>query len=153
MLQPVRTKYRKAFKGRIHGNAARAVKLNYGQFGLKAIQPDRVISKQIEADSIALLDVFQSKEFLKNNNFNKETALGMYIANSYEFFWNTSAEDFRDRMLKEYNNFWNEERLTKAEQVGLSKDQVISLAAIVQKETVKICHRQNNGKVNDDLEY
>ena len=38
MLQPVRTKYRKAFKGRIHGNAARAIKLNYGQFGLKAIQ-------------------------------------------------------------------------------------------------------------------
>ena len=38
MLQPVRTKYRKAFKGRIHGNATRAVKLNYGQFGLKAIQ-------------------------------------------------------------------------------------------------------------------
>ena len=54
MLQPVRTKYRKAFKGRIHGNAARAVKLNYGQFGLKAIQPDRVISKQIEAARVAL---------------------------------------------------------------------------------------------------
>ena len=46
MLQPVRTKYRKAFKGRIHGNASRAVTLNYGQFGLKAIQPDRVIGKK-----------------------------------------------------------------------------------------------------------
>ena len=43
MLQPVRTKYRKAFKGRIHGNAARAVKLNYGQFGLKAVQPERYV--------------------------------------------------------------------------------------------------------------
>ena len=54
MLQPVRTKYRKAFKGRIHGNAARAIKLNYGQFGLKAIQPDRIIGKQIEAARVAL---------------------------------------------------------------------------------------------------
>ena len=54
MLQPTRTKYRKAFKGRIHGKAARAVKLNYGQFGLKAIQPDRVIGKQIEAARVAL---------------------------------------------------------------------------------------------------
>ena len=54
MLQPVRTKYRKAFKGRIHGNATRAVKLNYGQFGLKAIQPDRIIGKQIEAARVAL---------------------------------------------------------------------------------------------------
>ena len=54
MLQPVRTKYRKAFKGRIHGNATRAVKLNYGQFGLKAVQPDRIIGKQIEAARVAL---------------------------------------------------------------------------------------------------
>ena len=54
MLQPVRTKYRKAFKGRIHGNASRAVKLNYGQFGLKATQPERIIGKQIEAARVAL---------------------------------------------------------------------------------------------------
>ena len=54
MLQPVRTKYRKAFKGRIHGKASRAVSLNYGQFGLKATQPERVIGKQIEAARVAL---------------------------------------------------------------------------------------------------
>ena len=54
MLQPVRTKYRKAFKGRIHGSASRAVKLNYGQFGLKATQPERIIGKQIEAARVAL---------------------------------------------------------------------------------------------------
>ena len=49
MLQPTRTKYRKAHKGRIHGNASRCNFMNYGAYGLKAIQPDRVISKQIEA--------------------------------------------------------------------------------------------------------
>ena len=54
MMQPTRTKYRKAHKGRIHGNATRATKLNYGQYGLKAIQPDRVIGKQIEAARVAL---------------------------------------------------------------------------------------------------
>ena len=54
MLQPVRTKYRKAFKGRIHGKASRAVTLNYGQFGLKATEPERVIGKQIEAARVAL---------------------------------------------------------------------------------------------------
>ena len=54
MLQPVRTKYRKAFKGRIHGKASRAVKLNYGQFGLKAMEPERIIGKQIEAARVAL---------------------------------------------------------------------------------------------------
>ena len=54
MLQPVRTKFRKAFKGRIHGSATRAVKLNYGQFGLKALEPERIIGKQIEAARVAL---------------------------------------------------------------------------------------------------
>ena len=54
MLQPTRTKFRKAFKGRIKGKASRAVTLNYGQFGLKAMQPERVIGKQIEAARVAL---------------------------------------------------------------------------------------------------
>ena len=54
MLQPTRTKYRKAQKGRIHGKAPRCNYLNYGAYGLKAVQPDRVISKQIEAARVAL---------------------------------------------------------------------------------------------------
>ena len=54
MLQPTRTKYRKAFKGRIHGNSTRAATLNYGQFGLKALEPERIIGKQIEAARVAL---------------------------------------------------------------------------------------------------
>ena len=54
MLQPTRTKYRKAHKGRIHGKATRAATLNYGAFGLKALTPERVQSKQIEAARVAL---------------------------------------------------------------------------------------------------
>jgi len=54
MLQPARTKYRKAHKGRIHGNASRCDKLNFGAYGLKALEPERIISKQIEAARVAL---------------------------------------------------------------------------------------------------
>ena len=54
MLQPARTKYRKAHKGRIHGRASRGQILNYGAYGLKALQPERIISKQIEAARVAL---------------------------------------------------------------------------------------------------
>jgi large subunit ribosomal protein L16 len=54
MLQPTRTKYRKAHKGRIHGKASRATLLNYGAYGLKAVQPERIIGKQIEAARVAL---------------------------------------------------------------------------------------------------
>jgi large subunit ribosomal protein L16 len=54
MLQPMRTKFRKAFKGRIHGNAKAGTELNFGQFGLKAVEPDRVTARQIEAARRAL---------------------------------------------------------------------------------------------------
>jgi large subunit ribosomal protein L16 len=54
MIQPARTKYRKAHKGRIHGKASRCDKLNFGEYGIKAQQPDRIISNQIEAARVAL---------------------------------------------------------------------------------------------------
>jgi len=54
MLQPVRSKYRKAHKGRIHGKATRVTTINYGSFALKAMEPERVIGKQIEAARVAL---------------------------------------------------------------------------------------------------
>jgi large subunit ribosomal protein L16 len=54
MMQPARTKYRKAHKGRIHGKAFRCDKLNFGEYGIKALQPERLISNQIEAARVAL---------------------------------------------------------------------------------------------------
>ena len=49
MLQPKKTKYRKAFKGRIHGNAKGGTALNFGSYGLKALEPERITARQIEA--------------------------------------------------------------------------------------------------------
>src|SRR5579871_946930 len=49
MLQPKRTKFRKAFKGRIHGDSKAGYNLDFGEYGLKAIEPDRVTARQIEA--------------------------------------------------------------------------------------------------------
>ena len=49
MLQPKSTKFRKAFKGRIHGNAKGGTELNFGAFGLKAMEPERITARQIEA--------------------------------------------------------------------------------------------------------
>ncbi len=55
MLSPKRTKYRKAHKGRIHGNAKGGASLNFGSFGLKAVQPGRITARQIEAARRALV--------------------------------------------------------------------------------------------------
>lgn len=99
------------------------------------------ISAQIEADSLTLLKAFTDKKFLSENNFNEKSILGMFIPNSYEFYWNTSAEKFRDKMLQEYQRFWNQDRLEKAKKLNLSSSEVITLASIVQKETSKTSER------------
>lgn len=99
------------------------------------------ISTQLEADSSSLVVAMKDPKFLSENNFSNPTALGMYLPNSYEFFWNTSAEQFRDRMLKEYKRFWNETRMNKAKSLNLTPNQVTILASIVQKETAKTDER------------
>lgn len=96
------------------------------------------IAKYIETDSLTLLSTFKDSVFLKKNKFTKEQALGMYISNTYGFFWNSSAEEFQRRMFIEYNRFWNLERLEKLKDLGLSKTEVITLASIVNKESNKV---------------
>jgi ribosomal protein L16/L10AE len=63
MLQPTRTKYRKAHKGRIHGRASRCNAINYGAFALKAMTPERIIGKQIEAARVALTRYMKRQYF------------------------------------------------------------------------------------------
>lgn len=95
------------------------------------------IGSQIEADSTSLMQSFTDETFLKEQNMTSENVLSLFIPNSYEFFWNTSADKFRDRMAKEYRKFWTPERLEKAEKQNLTPLEVSALAAIVHKETVK----------------
>ncbi len=99
------------------------------------------IGSQIEADSTSLMQAFTDKEFLDENGFTEENVLSMFIPNSYDFFWNTSAVKFRDRMAKEYRKFWNDDRKAKAEKLNLTPLQVSALASIVHKETVKTDER------------
>ncbi len=99
------------------------------------------ISEQIEPDSTALINAFTDENFLKKTGFTKAQALGMYIPNSYEIYWNTSAEKFRNKMYKEYKKFWNTTRLSKAKKLHLSPKQVMTLASIVHKESAKKSER------------
>lgn len=99
------------------------------------------LSSQMEVDSIALINSLRDTVFMQKNGFNNETILGMFIPNTYEIKWNISAEKFREKMAKEYTRFWNSERLAKAKALGMTSQQVITLASIVHKETVKIDER------------
>jgi len=93
------------------------------------------ISNQIEADSISFLNSFKSDFFIEKG-FDKKNILSMYIPNSYNFFWNTSAEKFNDKMFEEYTKFWQKNnRVEKANKIGLSKKEVMILASIVYEES------------------
>ena len=95
------------------------------------------VSSQIEADSVSLIKIFKDSTFLKENGFTEENVLSICIPNTYEFYWNTKADKFRDKMIKEYRKFWNTERTSQAQKLGLTPVQVMTLASIVHKETVK----------------
>ena len=99
------------------------------------------ISAQIEPDTIKLLAAFRDSAFLEKNGFTKENVFAMFLPNTYEFYWNISAEKFRDKMLDEYNKFWTKERIAKASELNLTPVQAITLASIVHKETVKKSER------------
>lgn len=96
-----------------------------------------IISNQIEADSLELLNLLNNESFLSDYGLNRETALCLFIPNTYEFYWNTDAKAFVKRMDKEFENFWNKSRLEKANSMGLSREEVITMASIVEEETVK----------------
>ncbi|MFK5958210.1 MAG: endolytic transglycosylase MltG [Lutibacter sp.] len=93
------------------------------------------ISIQIEPDSITILKALTDLNFIEEAGFKNNTAIGMYIPNTYEFYWNTSAIEFRTKMLNEYHKFWNSTRKEQAKKLNLSINEVITLASIVQKET------------------
>jgi len=99
------------------------------------------IAEQIEPDSTTILNAITDLEFLNKHNFTKATVLGLFVPNSYEFFWNTSIDKFRERFIREYNVFWNKDRLAKAKKLNLTQNEVITLASIVQKETAQISER------------
>jgi len=99
------------------------------------------VAEQIEADSMQVLQAMTSDEFLASMNTTPLESMKYYIPNTYEFYWNTSGEEFRDRMVNYYNEYWNETRVAKADKVNLTSVQVMSLAAIVQKETARVEER------------
>ena len=100
------------------------------------------LSSQIEPDTTKLLKTFRDSTFLRENGFTNETVFAMFLPNTYEVYWNISAEKFRTKMLKEYNRFWTKERIQKATALNLTPVQVITLASIVHKETAKKSERK-----------
>ncbi|MFM2392739.1 MAG: endolytic transglycosylase MltG, partial [Bacteroidota bacterium] len=93
------------------------------------------LSRQLEADSITLLNAFLNEKTLSQNGLNPATALTMYIPNTYDVFWNISPEKFIKRMKQEADDFWTKERVDKIKNWNLNREQAYTLASIVEKES------------------
>jgi UPF0755 protein len=95
------------------------------------------IAQQLETDSLALLRNLNNDSLLAKYGLNTYTALSLFIPNTYEMWWTTDTSAFFERMARENEKFWNQERLEKAEKSGMNKVEVIILASIVDQESNK----------------
>ena len=97
------------------------------------------LSAQLMADSIQILNLLNDSAYLAKSGLNPNNSISIFIPNTYEVFWNMDAQDIFNRMKKEYDNFWTNDRKSKADSIPLTPLEVSTLASIVEEET--------NGKV------
>jgi UPF0755 protein len=95
------------------------------------------ISKQLEADSVSIINVLDDAAYLEKFGFTTENATAVFIPNTYEMYWNTSASQLFEKMNGEFKKFWTDSRKEKAGKANLSPVEVEILASIVQEETKK----------------
>ena len=95
------------------------------------------ISTQMMVDSASVAQALDSADFLAGYGFTPENVFALILPDTYQMYWTASVEDIFDRLKKEYDAFWTEDRLAKAKAQGLSKMEVSVMASIVSGETLK----------------
>lgn len=100
-------------------------------------QMAHTISRQIMADSMQIATVLTDRTLLDSLGYTPATLFCMIIPNTYEVWWNISPKALVLRLIKERDKYWNEQRRSKAAQIGLSIEQVMTLASIIEEETAK----------------
>lgn len=95
----------------------------------------QVIGSQIEANPQEILSAAQDTNLLKELKILNEQEELLFLPDTYFMYWTTDAKEFMQRMAKESRSFWNPKRLEKANAIGLTPFEVVTLASIVQKES------------------
>ena len=93
------------------------------------------VGKQLMIDSTEIAGLMNDSAFQQKLGYNKETLPCLFIPETYQVYWDMSAEEFFERMQKEHQKFWNQERLDKATAIGMTPTEVCTLASIVEEET------------------
>ena len=93
------------------------------------------LSKQIMADSVSLLSAMQNKQVRAELGYKRDSLIAMFVPNSYQVYWTVTPEKLLERMKRESDAFWNENRMAKLARTKLTKYQVMTIASIVYEET------------------
>lgn len=95
----------------------------------------KAVSRQIMADSADIASLLADSTYRASLGYTAYTLPALFIPNTYEVYWNIGAKEFVSRMQKEHKRFWNEQRTAQAKAIGLTPDEVSTLASIVEEET------------------
>lgn len=112
------------------------LKITINNFRTKEILAGK-LGALLEADSLSIIQKLSSDEFEQEFELNADQAIAFFQPNTYEFYWNTTADGLINKLKPFFTKFWNDERIQKAKTLGLSKAEVATLASIVQLETLK----------------
>ena len=95
----------------------------------------RNVARQLMIDSAEVARLMTDTSYIHGMGYTNETLPTLFIPNTYEVYWDMTAEEFMQRMLKENKAFWNDKRLQQAQSIGLTPVEVATLASIVEEET------------------
>ncbi len=121
---------------RLRGGIQTPVKITFNHIRTREQLAGR-LSKQLMLDSLSIISRLEDNSYLRQYGLQKETAVTLFIPNTYEVFWTISPDNLFARMAKEYKAFWTPERKQKAQKLGLSQSQVATIASICEEETNK----------------
>ena len=95
----------------------------------------RNVARQLMIDSTEVARLMADTAYIRSIGYSKETLPALFIPNTYEVYWNLSAEELMQRMVKENKAYWNDKRMNQAKAIGLTPIEVATLASIVEEET------------------
>lgn len=95
----------------------------------------RHVGKKLSCTETELMQYFGQNDSLLLHGVNKQTLMTLVIPNTYEVYWTMRPNEFVERMKKEQQQFWNKGRIQQAQKIGLSPDEVYTLASIIEEET------------------
>jgi UPF0755 protein len=119
---------------KLHNGSQDPVKITINKFRTKQDLAN-FLGKKLEASSADFLMYMNNNDSISSLGVTKETLLTLVIPNTYEIYWNSDPKSFFSKMNKESNKFWTDRRLDDLQLLGISKEEAITVASIVEEET------------------